>query len=88
MLTIDRSLENSGYRYLPQVDDLNKLPSPNQSLLPLTAQVNQDHCLEIGGCDIKLLVKRFGSPLYILDEFTLRSACRQYRDSFATYYSG
>ena len=88
MLTIDRSLENSGYRYLPQVDDLNKLPSPNQSLLPLTAQVNQDDCLEIGGCDIKLLVKRFGSPLYILDEFTLRSACRQYRDSFATYYGG
>ena len=88
MLTIDRSLENSGYHYLPQVDDLNNPPSPNQCLLPLTAKVNQNDCLEIGGCDVKLLVQRFGSPLYILDEFTLRTACRQYRDGFATYYSG
>ena len=89
MLSIDRSLENSGHRYLPQIDDLGQPPSPNQSLLPLTATVNKnnDH-LEIGGCDVKLLVNQFGSPLYILDEFTLRTACRQYRDGFANYYSG
>ncbi len=88
MLSIDRSLDNSGHHYLPQVDDLNNPPSPNQSLLPLTATVNKNDHLEIGGCDVKLLVNRFGSPLYILDEFTLRTACRQYRDGFATYYSG
>ena len=88
MLSIDRSLENSGHRYLPQVDDLENPPSPNQSLLPLTAKVNSNDNLEIGGCDVKLLVNKFGSPLYILDEFTLRTACRQYRDSFATFYSG
>lgn len=88
MLTIDRSLENSGHHYLPQIEDLKNLPSPNQSLLPLTAQVNKNDILEIGGCDVKLLVERFGSPLYILDEFSLRTACRQYRDGFATHYSG
>lgn len=48
---------------------------------------DQDH-LEIGGCDVKLLVERFGSPLYIVDEQTLRSACRQYREAFERYYPG
>jgi diaminopimelate decarboxylase len=88
MLSTDPSLHNSGHRYLPKVNNLDILPSPNQELLPLTAKVNSSDCLEIGGCDLTKLVKQFGSPLYVLDEFTLREACRQYRDSFATYYSG
>jgi diaminopimelate decarboxylase len=88
MLSTDRSLPNTGHRYVPQITDLNVPPAPNQELLPLTATVNtQDH-LEIGKCDLTQLVGQYGSPLYILDEFTLRTACRQYRDSFATYYSG
>jgi diaminopimelate decarboxylase len=33
-------------------------------------------------------VRQFGSPLYILDEETLRTACRQYRDAFKRYYPG
>lgn len=62
--------------------------SPNQRILPLTARVNgQDH-LEIGGCDVLDLVEEFGSPLYILDEATLRTACRQYRQAFERYYPG
>ena len=88
MLSTERSLENSAHRYLPQVDDLSNPPSPNQQLLPLTAKVNSQDCLEIGGCDVTKLVAQFGSPLYILDEFTLRTTCRQYRDSFKTHYSG
>ena len=88
MLSTDHSLENSGLRYLPQVDDLSNPPSPNQQLLPLTAKVNQNDSLEIGGCKVKGLVEQFGSPLYILDEFTLRTACRQYRDRFKEYYDG
>ena len=77
---------NSAQQYLPSTTD--DLLSPNQQLLPLTAKVNDNDCLEIGGCDVTELVKRFGSPLYILDEFTLRTACRQYRDNFAKYYPG
>jgi diaminopimelate decarboxylase len=88
MLSTDPSLQNSGHRYLPKIENLDSLPSPNQELLPLTAKVNRNDCLEIGGCDLTELVERFGSPLYVLDEFTLRTACRQYRDSFTTYYSG
>lgn len=76
-----------GSKYLPKLAN-NGSTSPNQELLPLTTKINNRDNLEIGGCDVTNLVEQFGSPLYILDEETLRSACRQYRESFATYYKG
>ncbi|MGB5712026.1 MAG: diaminopimelate decarboxylase [Waterburya sp.] len=88
MLSTDRSLPNTGHRYVPQITSLETTLSPNQELMPLTTKVNSKNQLEIGGCELQQLVKQYGSPLYVLDEFTLRTACRQYRDSFATYYSG
>jgi diaminopimelate decarboxylase len=62
--------------------------SPNQQLLPLTAQVNPQQHLEIGGCDVVELVQKFGSPLYILDETTFRVACQHYRQALQHYYAG
>ncbi len=62
--------------------------SPNQSLRPLTSRINSQGHLEIGGCDVVELVRQFGSPLYILDEWTLRRACRLYRDTWARCYAG
>ncbi|MEH1837837.1 MAG: diaminopimelate decarboxylase [Nostoc sp.] len=81
-------VQHSGSQYLPQKRDTKANPSPNQELLPLTARVHNHDLLEIGGCDVTTLVKQFGSPLYILDEETLRSACQQYRDAFKQYYKG
>ncbi|ANV83000.1 diaminopimelate decarboxylase [Picosynechococcus sp. PCC 7003] len=79
------STDNTGRQYLPQSPDVL---SPNQALMPLSSTVNgQDH-LVVGGCDVIELVKQYGSPLYILDEQTLRTTCRQYRDSFQKYYGG
>lgn len=62
--------------------------SPNQRLFPVTATVNSLNHLEIGGCDVVHLVQKFGSPLYILDETTLRTSARQYRTAFEKYYPG
>ena len=62
--------------------------SPNQSLLPLTATVNAADHLVVGGCDVVDLVQQFGSPLYILDDHTLRTACQQYRRGFERHYPG
>lgn len=81
-------VNNSGKKYLPPTETDPSQLSPNQQLLPLTARVDSEDRLEIGGCGITTLVERFGSPLYILDELTLRTACRQYREAFATYYPG
>jgi diaminopimelate decarboxylase len=78
-------IQHSGRQYLSFLADS---ASPNQSLLPLTAQVNDQDHLEIGGCDVTQLTQQFGSPLYILDETTLRTACHQYKDAFARYYPG
>ncbi len=62
--------------------------SPNQNLLPLTATVSETDHLVVGGCDVTELAQQFGTPLYILDEVTLRTACQQYRDAFQRYYPG
>ena len=78
----------SGIDYLPESDNASKERSPNQQLLPLTAKVNSQDHLEIGGCDVTVLVEKFGSPLYILDEETLRIGCSQYREAFKRYYPG
>lgn len=80
-------VQNSGRQYISNFDP-TVANSPNQELLPLGARINEQDCLEIGGCDITKLVQQFGSPLYILDEETLRTACRQYRDGFKRYYPG
>ena len=75
----------SSLQYLAQVD---ADASPNQSLLPLGATVNDKDHLVVGGCDVIDLVQEFGSPLYILDEQTLRTACQQYQQSFERHYPG
>jgi diaminopimelate decarboxylase len=80
-------VQPSGNQYLSQNPSDTNI-SPNQQLLPLTAKVNHHDFLEIGGCDVTTLVQQFGSPLYILDEATLRTACQQYRDTFQQYYKG
>ena len=71
-------------RFVSSLDSL----SPNQQLLPLTAITNERDRLEIGGCDVVELVKEYGSPLYILDEVSLRTACQQYRDALKQHYQG
>ena len=74
--------------YLVGASESTSTASPNQSLLPLTAKVNDQDHLEIGGCDVPTLLQQFGSPLYVLDEETVRESCRQYQKSFKTHYSG
>jgi len=54
--------------------------------LPITAKVNPRGHLEIGGCDVLDLAREFGTPLYVMDEATLRDRCRQYLKSFRTHY--
>ena len=79
---------NSGIKYLPKSTEYVEKSSPNQELLPLTAKINNLDHLEIGGWDVPALVEKFGSPLYIVDEYTLRTACRQYRDALKQHYPG
>ena len=62
--------------------------SPNKNIVPITTSIESDGKLSIGGCSIEELVKRYGSPLYILDEITLRKSCRAYKKALEKYYPG
>ena len=55
----------------------------NQHIKPITTKVNDSGNLEIGGCDLTYLAKKYETPLYVIDEKTLRSVCRDYRESFS-----
>ena len=59
--------------------------STNQYLKPLTTKINPDGILEIGGCNLVKLVEKYGTPLYVLDEFTLRKICKDYKEAFKGY---
>lgn len=61
------------------------MDSTNQSLKPITTKINDDGNLEIGGCDLVKLAEKYGTPLYVLDEATIRKICRDYKDAFKGY---
>ncbi len=59
--------------------------STNQFLKPITTKINSNGNIEIGGCDLVELAKKYGTPLYVLDEKTIRSICKDYKKSFEKY---
>ncbi len=62
--------------------------SPNRNLTPLTTALDADDRLVVGGCLLSDLAQRYGTPLYVLDEQTLRGTCRAYRDALKRHYPG
>ena len=62
--------------------------NPNKNIIPITTAIDKNGSLSIGGCLIEDLVKKYDSPLYILDEMTLRSSCRAYKNALKKYYPG
>ena len=51
-----------------------------------TQRVNELGHLEIGGCDAVRLAEEFGTPLYVMDEETVRTNCRSYKAAFEKRY--
>jgi diaminopimelate decarboxylase len=51
--------------------------APEPALFPLTAEVNNQGHLVIGGCDVVDPVEEFGTPLYLFDEITIHHKCRE-----------
>ena len=63
------------------------LPSHLTHVFPDSTDTNAAGHLTIGGCDATDLVEQYGTPLYVLDEATLRSRCRQFAQAFGDRYS-
>jgi diaminopimelate decarboxylase len=57
-------------------------------LLPDTATRSADGHLSVGGCDVVELAGRFGTPLYVYDEVTLRNRLRGYRQALRDWPAG
>lgn len=51
-----------------------------------TMCINSKGHLEIGGCSTVDLARKFGTPLYIMDEEHIREICRDYYNSFTRKY--
>jgi len=62
--------------------------SPNRNLTPLTTRLHALGRLEVGGCELSELASTYGTPLYVLDEGTLRASCRAYWEALAAHYPG
>lgn len=59
--------------------------STNQLQKPITTMVNNEGNIVIGGCDCVKLAEEYGTPLYVIDEVTLRSICKDYKKAFEKY---
>ena len=62
--------------------------SPNRNLTPLTTAIDAEGRLQVGGCALADLARRYGTPLYVLDEATLRATASAYRSALASHYPG
>ncbi len=64
------------------------LLSPNCNLAPITTELDAQSRLIVGGCQLSKLAECYGTPLYVLDEATLRAACQSYRGALQRHYPG
>lgn len=58
----------------------------NLTMLPDSARINSDGCLEIADINIPNLIKEWGSPLYILDYLTLKNKANAFVDVLSEFY--
>ena len=62
-------------------------PAPNASLKPLTYTVDESaNAAVVGGIGLAELARTHGTPLYVLDEATLRAAAKAYKDTLKAAY--
>ena len=52
----------------------------------MTAGVSDWDHLTLGGCDAIGLASEFGTPLYVMDEHTFRSMCKEFVEEFGSRY--
>ncbi|MFA5927878.1 MAG: diaminopimelate decarboxylase [Candidatus Margulisiibacteriota bacterium] len=55
--------------------------------MPLTSSISSKRHLTIADCDAIDLAKEFGTPLWVLDEETIRENCRKYKKEFQKHHT-
>ncbi len=62
------------------------MPQGRLAIFPTTTEINDSNHISIGGCDLSDLADKYGTPLYVFDEDTLRHKCREFQSEFAQRY--
>ncbi|NBV41974.1 diaminopimelate decarboxylase [bacterium] len=53
---------------------------------PISLKTNSLGHYEIGGIDVRTLIDTYGSPLWVMDEATIRANCRAYTQALDVHY--
>lgn len=64
---------------MPQVPE-----PPHAHLWPTSATISDEGHLQIAGIDVASLAREYGTPLYLYDEATIHTQCRDYRAAFTS----
>jgi diaminopimelate decarboxylase len=62
-----------------------RVVSPNVEIKPVSTTTNAKGHLTIGGCDTVELAQQFGTPLYVIDEATVRASAAAFQAGLAIY---
>ncbi len=63
-------------------------PAPNTSLKPISYTLDDNNQPVVGGVNLVELARTYGTPLFVLDETTIRAAAKAYTDTLSTAYPG
>jgi diaminopimelate decarboxylase len=66
---------------------LKSAPAPNTQIRPVSCRENESGHLVIGGCVSTALAEKFGTPLWVIDEETIRCSVEAYRQGLRDYPS-
>lgn len=69
------------------VRDVNASKSSTTLSTSTSTTTTSNATVEIGGCRVDELVARFGTPLYVYCEATMRNVCREYVTAFRDAYA-
>ena len=59
---------------------------PAQHVFPDTSSIDERGHLVVGGCSVVDLASEYGTPLYVIDETTVRNRCRAFRNELNQRY--
>jgi diaminopimelate decarboxylase len=63
----------------------NQIESPNQSIMPSSATINEQNHLCLGGIDTSKLVEEFGSPLWVMCEDSIMQSAAAVKEGLQAY---
>ncbi len=63
----------------------NKIESPNQSIMPISATINDQNHLCLGGIDSSKLIEEFGSPLWVMCEESIMQSAAAVKEGLSAY---